>query len=181
MQTYMKNWFKYSIGFVICLLIRLIPFRPPNVEPILATQMPFSQAYGPWAGFTFAFMSIVLYDIITGTSGVWTLVVASTYGVLGLSAAWYFKKPKITRWNYVWFAFLGTIFFDAVTGLSIGPLFFGQSFSEAFFGQIPFTVWHLVGNMGFAFILSPALYSFVIKNEKLDSRSILALLKYKNS
>ena len=40
-----KNYLKFFIALIFCLLIRLIPFRAPNVEPILATMMPFSKAY----------------------------------------------------------------------------------------------------------------------------------------
>jgi uncharacterized membrane protein len=80
------------VGFIACLLIRLIPFRPPNIEPILATQMPFSKAYGKIAGFLFAFLSMVLYDILTGKIGMWTFITASAYGFLGLWASIYFKK-----------------------------------------------------------------------------------------
>src|SRR3989344_5678264 len=32
METYKKNWFKYLVGFIACLLIRLIPFLPPNIH-----------------------------------------------------------------------------------------------------------------------------------------------------
>ena len=163
-----KNWPKFIIGFVACLLIRLIPFRPPNIEPILATQMPFSKAYGAYVGFAFAFLSIVIYDLVTGMLGVWTLLTASTYGVLGLAAAFYFKNRRANALNFAGFAILGTIFFDAVTGLSVGPLFFNQPFSEAFFGQIPFTGLHLLGNISFALVLSPAIYRYVIGNKKLE-------------
>ena len=163
-----KNWPKFIIGFIACLLIRLIPFRPPNIEPILATQMPFSKAYGAYVGFAFAFLSIVIYDLVTVTLGVWTLLTASTYGVLGLVAAFYFKNRRANALNFAGFAIFGTIFFDAVTGLSIGPLFFGQSLSEAFFGQISFTALHLLGNVSFALVLSPAIYRFVIENQKLE-------------
>lgn len=173
METYKKNWFKFVLGFVACLLIRLIPFRPPNIEPILATQMPFSKAYGAYAGFIFAFLSIVFYDLVTGMLGVWTLLTAGTYGVLGFWAFYFFKKIEPRRWDYVKFAVIGTLFFDAVTGLSIGPLFFQQSFMSALVGQIPFTIWHLVGNVAFSFILSPAIYKSVIENKKLENFSII--------
>lgn len=168
METYKKNWLKFVLGFVVCLLIRLIPLRPPNIEPILATQMPFSRAYGAYAGFIFAFLSIVIYDLVTGTLGVWTLLTAGVYGVLGFWAFFYFKKHQASALNYARFAVIGTLFFDAVTGLSIGPLFFGQSFSSAFVGQIPFTAMHLLGNVSFALLLSPAIYRFIIENKKLE-------------
>lgn len=181
MNTYTKNWFKFSLGFIACLLIRLIPFRPPNIEPILATQMPFSKKYGALAGFTFAFLSIVLFDLITGKIGVWTLLTAGTYGVLGLWAYYFFKNRAMKKMNYVKFAIIGTLFFDAVTGLSIGPLFFGQSFSEAFFGQIPFTAMHLLGNITFAIILSPLVYKFIIENKNFEHSNIINVLNFKNS
>ena len=165
---YKKNWLKFVIGFFICLLVRIIPFRPPNIEPILATQMPFSKAYGPSAGFLFAFASIILYDLLTGTLGRWSFITSVTYGILGIAGALYFKNRKPNSWNFAKFAVVGTLFFDAATGLTVGPLFFSQPFSEAFFGQIPFTLWHLLGNIPFALVLSPALYRYVIENKKLE-------------
>jgi hypothetical protein len=33
-------------------------------------------------------------------------------------------------------------------------------------GQMPFTAFHLVGNVTFAFILSPATYKFLIKKKR---------------
>ena len=176
--SYKRNWPKFIVGFIVCMLVRLIPFRPPNIEPVLATQMPFSKAYGAWAGFLFAFLNIVLYDLVTGKLGVWTLLTAGTYGVLGLWAVFYFKN-KSGAFSYAKFAFMGTLFFDAVTGLLIGPLFFGQSFYEAFIGQIPFTGLHLLGNVLFAVTLSPALYSYIIKNEKLETSAIIKIFKPK--
>jgi len=172
---YKKNWLKFFISFLICLLIRLIPFRPPNIEPILATQMPISKAYGSYVGFLFAFLSIILFDLITGTFGVWTFLTASTYGVLGFWAFFYFKKHQASAWGYARFAVMGTLFFDAVTGLSIGPLFFEQTFYSALVGQIPFTALHLIGNVSFAVILSPAIYRFVVDNKKLEVGYIINL------
>lgn len=179
-NTYAKNWFKFALGFVVCLLIRFIPFRPPNIEPILATQMPFSKAYGPVAGFAFAFWSVVIFDLIVGKVGVWTFITALAYGLLGLWASFYFKNKKNSTWNYAKFAVMGTLAFDIVTGLSVGPLFFGQSFMSALVGQIPFTAWHLLGNVAFALVLSPALYAFVIQNPKLETSSLLSVFKQKN-
>lgn len=169
MNTYIKNWFKFVLGFVVCLLIRLIPFRPPNIEPIMATVMPFGRAYGKMAGFFFAFGSMVLFDVLVGKVGVWTLITGVAYGLVGLGAALYFQNKKNTAWNYAKYAIISTILFDAVTGLSIGPIFFGQSFMPAAIGQIPFTALHLLGNVSFALVLSPALYAFVIENKKLES------------
>ena len=181
METYKKNWFKYIIGFVACLLIRLIPFRPPNIEPILATQMPFSKAYGKIAGFSFAFLSMVLYDVLTNKVGTWTLITAFVYGFLGLWAYEYFKNKNNSSWNYAKFAVIGTLTFDIITGLSVGPLFFHQSFMGALLGQIPFTMLHLAGNIGFAIILSPLIYRFIIENKKLEMPSLIRIFNLKQA
>ncbi|MDD5152570.1 MAG: ECF transporter S component [Candidatus Pacebacteria bacterium] len=181
MQTYKKDWFKYVLGFIACLVIRLIPFRPPNIEPILATQMPFSKVYGKIAGFLFPFLSMVLYDVLTGKVGMWTFITASAYGFLGLWASFYLKNKNSNSWNYAKFAVLGTLAFDIVTGLSIGPLFFNQPFMEALVGQIPFTAMHLVGNVSFAVFLSPLIYKFVIQNKKLETESLIAIFSPKRA
>src|SRR3989344_7393838 len=135
MNTSKRNYFKlaskFSLALVLCLLARLIPFRAPNVEPILATTMPFGKAYGALVGFSFAVLSILLYDVVTHTLGMQTFFTAGAYGVLGLWSANYFKnfkKHKDNKWIYARFAIWGTLFFDAVTGLTVGPIFFHQSF-----------------------------------------------------
>ncbi len=181
MAEYNKNWFKFAVGFVICFLIRLFPFRLPNVEPILATQMPFSKAYGAAAGFVFAFLNMVLFDFVTGKVGMWTPITAITYGVLGLWSAYYFKSRAAKSFNYAKFAIMGTLFFDAVTGLSIGPLFFGQPFMAALIGQIPFTALHLLGNVSFAIVLSPLIYRFVIENKKFEAVSVMSILNLRQA
>lgn len=179
MNTYTKKRFKFVLGFVACLLDRLIPFRPPNIEPVLAVQMPFSKAYGAFSGFLFASMSIVLFDLIVGKIGVWTLITALAYGILGFCAALFFKHRRSSVRNYALFAVMGTLFYDAVTGLSIGPLFFGQSFMSALVGQLPFTMMHLLGNVTFAVIVSPALYTHVVTNKALETTALLTTLKQK--
>lgn len=167
MDTSKKNYFefvsKFFFGFVLCLLVRLIPFRAPNIEPILAATMPFGKIFGAFVGLSFAVLSVLFYDLITGTLGVQTFFTVFAYGVLGLWSASYFKKRESNSLNYVRFAIMGTLVFDALTGLTVGPIFFHQSFLNSLVGQIPFTTFHLIGNIAFAFILSPAIYNFMIK------------------
>jgi len=176
MDTNKKNYFKFTLALVLCLLVRMIPLRAPNVEPILATTMPMSRAYGAFAGFSFALLSILLYDTLTGTLGVHTFFTAGAYGVVGLWAAYYFKKNKANRWGYVRFAVIGTLFFDAATGLTIGPIFFHQSFLVSLIGQIPFTALHLLGNIAFALVLSPAIYKILIRKKQKKSAPIINIL-----
>lgn len=160
-----KNWLKYIVGFVTVLLIRLIPFRAPNLEPILAAQMPFARKYGLKASFSFGFLSIVIYDLLTSGIGTWSLITALAYGLLGVGASYFFKNRSGWK-NYALYAVVATILYDAVTGLTIGPIFFGQTFIAALIGQIPFTALHLLGNVSFAIILSPAIEMWLSKEPK---------------
>lgn len=179
MESKNKNYFKYAVGFIFCFLLRLIPFRPPNIEPLMATQMPFSKTYGKLAGFSFGFFSIILYDIITGKVGIWTLITATAYGILGLAASMYFKNKENKAWNYAKFAIYATIFYDAVTGLTVGPIFFHQSFMASLVGQIPFTILHLVGNISFAVVFSPLIYKYIIENKQLEIPNIIKIFNPK--
>lgn len=168
---------KYVIGWVFVFLVRLLPFRPPNVEPVMTTLMPFSKRFGAVGGFLFAALSVALFDLVVGKIGMWTLLTAVTYGVIGILAFYFFKNRASTAWDYAAFAVIGTILYDALTGLTVGPLFFGQSFTEAFIGQIPFTIYHLVGNVLFSAVLSPVIYRLVVENKSLEIPFVLNYFK----
>ncbi|MBI2024147.1 hypothetical protein HYT00_02050 [Candidatus Giovannonibacteria bacterium] len=156
-----KNWPKFVLGWIISFLVRLIPSRPPNFEPVLSIQMPFSKAYGYLPAFFFAFFNIALYDAVTMRVGVWTWITALIYGLLGIWGYMFFKKRESTAGNYLKFSIMATLAYDALTGLSIGPLFFNQTFTEALIGQIPFTIFHLLGNGALALLVSPLVYRLV--------------------
>lgn len=159
------NWLKYITAFVGVFLIRMIPFRAPNLEPIMAVIMPFGKIYGHVWAFIFGFLSIVLFDSVTSGIGIWTLITATAYGFLGLGAQYYFKN-RFGWKNYALYAVIATIFYDAITGLTIGPIFFHQSFMFSLVGQIPFTILHLLGNVSFAIVLSPVIEKWLVKSEK---------------
>ena len=163
MFNYMKkNWTKYVIAFLGVLLMRLIPFRAPNVEPIMAVIMPFGKVYGGFMAFVFGVASIFVYDLVLSRVGIWTLITAFAYGAIGYGAQVYFKN-RTGRKNYVIYAVVATIFYDVITGLTIGPLFFHQSFMISLVGQIPFTALHLLGNVSFAIVLSPVIEKWLVK------------------
>jgi len=169
---------KYAIGWIIILLSRLIPFRPPNVEPLMATIMPFSKRYGWLGSFIFGLSSIVIFDIVTAKVGMWTLITGIAYGIVAVGASIFFRNRQANRKNYVQYSIIGTIAYDALTGLTIGPLFFGQTLTSAFVGQIPFTLWHLGGNVAFAVILSPLIYNWVIDNKNLELSEVIKKLSF---
>ena len=161
----MKKQVKYIVIFLSAFIIRLIPFRAPNVEPIMASIMPLGKVYGGIYSFAFGFFSIVLFDSVTSGLGIWTLVTAFAYGFLGLGAHYFFKNRSGWK-NYALYAIIATIAYDAVTGLTVGPLFFHQSFLVSLVGQIPFTALHLLGNVSFAIVLSPVIERWVMKEAK---------------
>lgn len=168
---------KFIIGWVAVFLFRLIPFRPPNFEPMLATVMPYSKRYGILGSFLFGFLGILLFDAVTSGWGIWTAVTALAYGAVGIGSHFYFKNREASVGNFVGFGIVGTLFYDAVTGLTIGPLFEHQSFMVALSGQIPFTLMHLLGTTVFAIVLSPALYRWVVKNEVLEISLVRHIFK----
>jgi uncharacterized membrane protein len=167
---------KFLVGWVLSFMLRLIPFRPPNIEPILAVQTPFTKQYGFIIGFLFAFINIALFDFITGKMGVWTIITAACYGFLALFSAWYFKRRPATSVHFAIHALYATLIYDAITGLTIGPLFFGQSFQEALIGQIPFTAYHLIGNITLSALISPVIYRLVITNPRFEVAYLKRLL-----
>ncbi|MEW6617397.1 MAG: hypothetical protein AB1333_03185 [Patescibacteria group bacterium] len=176
-ENFKKGWIKFLIGWIVVFGIRFIPFRVPNIEPLTATQMPFAKKFGWLGGFVFGFLSILIFDAVTSGVGLWTWVTAGAYGFLGIGAAMFFKNRESTPANYLKFGIVATILYDAVTGLSIGPLFWGQSFMEAFTGQIPFTAYHLLGNIVFSLLVSPLIYRWVTENKGLEPRYIIERMR----
>ena len=158
---------KFAIGWAAVFIFRLIPFRPPNLEPMLAVAMPFSKRYGLLGSFSFGFFGIVLFDAVTSGWGVWTAVTALCYGLLGVGSYYFFRNREASVKSFLLFGVPGTILYDAVT-MMIGPIFSNQSFVVAFVGQIPFTLMHILGTVVFATILSPALYRWVVQSEALE-------------
>jgi hypothetical protein len=170
---------KYLIGFIVCLLIRLVPFRPANVEPITATLMPFGKKWGWLAGGFFGAMSILLFDLIhpmPGFSrlGIWTLVTAAMYGLMGAAAGLYLKSKGNSIKHFIGFSVAATLIYDFITGQMMSSMLFKMPFMVTLVGQVPFTLWHLGGNIAFAIILSPLLYRWVIDNSALDLDRIWA-------
>ena len=165
----MNQSLKYALGLLLVSVLRLLP-HPPNVEPITATLMPFSKRWGAWSGALFGVAAVLIYDLTTGMLGVWSLLTMLGYGLLGIGAGFYFANGKRTGVvHYVAFAVAGTVFYDALTGLTVGPLVFHQPFMEALVGQIPFTLYHLAGNIVLSAIISPLVERFVVENPKLET------------
>lgn len=157
---------KIVISFIIVLFFRLIP-HPPNFEGVTGTLMPLSKRFGKIIAISFGILSVIIFDMISGTIGPWTLFTAGSFALIGYFSAWFFSKRKATRKNFILFAIPATIIYDIITGIVSGMVLFGQSFIVTFYGQIPFTIYHLAGNIIFAGFISPLIYSWVLTNQNL--------------
>jgi len=170
-----EKWIKAGLVWagVFAFRFALLPVRAPNVEPLLAAVMPVSRVFGVFASFLFALSSIILYDSVTSGLGLWTAVTAIAYGLVAVASHYYFSFAAPTRGHFLGFGIAATLAYDALTGLTIGPVFFGQSFAGALAGQIPFTALHLLGTVLFATLLSPALVRFLSPAVELaDAREL---------
>ena len=161
---------KYIAGFLFTLIFRLLSpfFGLWNVSPLMATELAGSKAYGPWIGGLYGAFSIILLDMIVGKTGSWTFITAITYGSVGVWGAYFLKKRSASAMNFVVASIVGTLFFDLVTGVLMGPLLYHQPWMEAIIGQIPFTLRHLAGNTFFALVLAPWFYKKIMENPKWE-------------
>jgi len=159
---------KMVSAWILTFGLRLLPFRPPNVEPILAIQMPFTKRFGILTGFIFAFLNIVAFDLVTAKVGLWTLISALVYGCLAFFSRWYFKKRESSALNYAVHAIYATLIYDLITGVMMGPIFFQQSLMSALTGQFIFTIYHLLGNISLALLFSPVVYRYIVANPKVS-------------
>ncbi|MBI3588139.1 hypothetical protein HY095_03010 [Candidatus Micrarchaeota archaeon] len=148
---------KFGLVLLGCLLFRLIPFRPPNFEPLLASGLPFAKRHGPLVAAVFSSASIAGLDIAMGKVGLWTLYTALAYGLIGFAAGSFFStRPSAGALSYAAFSIPATLLYDAVTMLAFG-MQFSVPMPLLVAGQIPFTLMHLAGNFLLCLALTPAL------------------------
>lgn len=171
-----RGFVKYIIGLITVIGLRLIP-HPPNIEPIMSTTMPYAKKWRWLGGFIFAMLSVLIYDVITGTLGKWSFFTAGMFGLIGIAAGLFFSRKESSIKNYIIFAVIATIVYDAVTGIGMGVLIFNMPLSVTVIGQIPFTLMHLAGNIVLGAIVSPLLYRWVVDNKNLETESVLARIR----
>ena len=161
---------KFIAGFISTLAFRLLsPFLGLwNVSPLMATELSGSKAYGPLVGGLYGALSMVLLDLLMGKVGSWTFITAVTYGAVGAWGAYFLRHREGSAKNFVVASIVGTLFFDLITGVLMGPLLYHQAWSDAIIGQIPFTLRHLAGNTFFAITLAPWFYTKIMENPKWE-------------
>lgn len=167
-MVHMANALKFGLGLIFISLLRLIQMPLPNIEPIMASMLPFARKYGQIAGFLFASLALLSFDFISGRIGAWSIYAAITYGVIGYAAGRYFsdKNRQKTKY-YLGFGIIGTIFYDAVTAFLFG-MQFNQPLAMTIAGQIPFTIYHLLGSAAFILFLTPLVDGLIVENPVLE-------------
>ena len=169
---------KYVLSILFCNAYRLLRIIPNN-DPIMGVMLPFSRQDRWWQGALFALVTMISFDFITMKVGMWTAVTACTYAGLGLLFLLVYKRVgKVKLKHYLGSGVVGVLIFDFVTGVLFGPVMFGMSFVQAFIGQIPFTVMHLLTVSGFILILTPLLDRAVISNPVLEDTAVLNRLRF---
>lgn len=163
---------KYFLSILFCNAFRLLRFIPNN-DPIMGCMLPFARQHKWWNAALFSFITMVSFDLITGMTGIWTLVTASTYGALGiLFHQIYKKKKKINLKTYLGSGIIGVLIFDFITGPIMSSWMFQMPFEVAFIGQIPFTLLHLASVSAFVLILTPLLDVHLMNSKQLEDHKV---------
>ncbi len=168
MTNYKENTLKFLINIAIIVGLRFVP-HIPNVEPIMASIMPWSKKYGALFGMTLGFFSIILFDIASKAFSNWSFLTATTYALIGYFAGLWLRNRANSILNYTLFSLFATIAYDLITGIGFGVFLFHQSLTVTLYGQIPFTLSHLIGNTLTSVIISPFIYSYIIENRNLET------------
>ena len=150
----------FGLGLGISTALRLARFFPNN-DPIMAVTLPYAKR-GRVAAFVFPVLAMVLFDLLSRRVGIWTLVTAGTYGLIGLGFSSLYSRRAahgrvVGRGTFFLSGIVGVLIFDFVTGPAMSSALFQVTFAQAFVGQVPFTLKHLVSVSLYAVVVSPLL------------------------
>ncbi|MDD4251221.1 MAG: hypothetical protein PHX27_03455 [Candidatus ainarchaeum sp.] len=168
---------KFLIGLLLANGIRFLRFIPNN-DPIMAIMLPYAKSDKKYKAVLFPFLTMISFDLITGMLGIWTIVTALTYAGLGLFfTQFFFKEKKISIFKYLKGGIIGVSIFDFITGPIMSSFMFGMSFIEAFIGQIPFTLMHLLTVGIFIIVITPLYDKHILKNSLFNDIKLIVFIK----
>ena len=149
-----------GLGLGVTTALRFARFFPNN-DPILAVTLPYAKR-GRLAAFGFPVSAMVVFDVLSQQVGIWTLVTAGTYGLIGLGFSLVYSRRAsegrtVGPGTFFLSGIAGVLVFDVVTGPVMSSALFRMSFAQALIGQIPFTVRHLVSVSLYAVVVSPVI------------------------
>jgi hypothetical protein len=150
----------FGLGLGVSTALRWARFFPNN-DPIMAVTLPYAKR-GRVAAAAFPALAMVLFDLLSRRVGIWTLVTAGTYGLIGLGFSSLYSKRAahgrvVGRGTFFLSGIAGVLVFDFITGPVMSSALFQMSFAQAFVGQVPFTIKHLVSVSLYAVVVSPLL------------------------
>jgi biotin transporter BioY len=161
-----------SLGVTTALrFVRLFP----NNDPIMAVMLSNAKR-GRLSAVAFPVVAMVLFDVLSQRVGVWTVITAATYGLLGLGFSYAYsaltkRGRSIGAAMFLVSGVAGVLVFDFVTGPIMSSALFHMSFAEAFVGQIPFTLKHLASVAAYSLVVSPAL-DWVLRQIETGEKAI---------
>jgi hypothetical protein len=150
----------FGLGLGISTALRWARFFPNN-DPIMAVTLPYAKR-GRVAAAAFPALAMVLFDLLSRRVGIWTLVTAGTYGLIGLGFSSLYgalaqRGRTVGRGVFLLSGVVGVLVFDFITGPLMSSALFQMSFAQAFVGQVPFTIKHFVSVSLYAVVVSPPL------------------------
>ena len=145
--------FAGSVVLLAALRVMMAPL--PNIEPIMLFTIPLALVMGPIAGFSLAFGSMVVSDMMMG-SLMATVYTSLTYGAIGLICGLLGKlKKEWGRLSLTLLSFGMVLFYDVTTSI-----FFAMQFMlpipVALISVIPFFLLHL-SSCVLVFLFAPSL------------------------
>ena len=144
----------------------------PNNDPIMGFMLPEARK-SMLKSALFAFVTMIIFDIITMQVGVWTIVTASVYALFAIGVSFFFKKIKTAKISYYLGAVtIGILIFDIITGPIMSSMLFNQSLMLTIIGQIPFTLMHLVSGLTWVAVIAP-FYDLDIRNQYVSYKNIV--------
>lgn len=155
-QKFSMQAIMFFLTCFLCLLLRVFLIHLPNIEPVSSLLVCLGKRFNFIELFLFGFFNILFFDVITFKFGIWTIFTALAYALIGVGT-YLIKKRKI---HYITYSILSTLVYDIITGLIMGPILFNQEFKQALIGQVPYTIYHLIGNVVLAVTLTYVLELF---------------------
>ena len=148
----------FAVGLGVSTALRWVRFFPNN-DPIMAVTLPYARR-GRVSAVLFPVAAMALFDLLSGRIGIWTLVTAGTYGLIGFGFSFLYaglaaRGRRVGRGTYLLSGAAGVLVFDFVTGPVLSSALFHLSFAQAAVGQVPFTLRHLLSVSLYAVLVSP--------------------------
>jgi hypothetical protein len=113
---------------------------------------------------------MLAYDFLTTGLGLASLITAPAYAlVAGVGANLARRYPSRELWLVAGL----TVVYDILTGLTIGPLCFGQALAVAAVGQASFTLSHVAGNVTLTALVSPWIEHWLTVEPGSNEQSLL--------